>query len=348
MINIQFRLGYWDRVSAIRAINRLIPAMVWFRRVAWALLIAAAAALFISLDWALFLFFLPIIWFAVVSIIPLYTAWVSRTLPAFQHQDLTFTPEGIEIRGAGSGVVQWEAVIRFAETKKFLLLFYSSQVAWAIPKMHFPKDINHQLSDFIIGHICSADLIPATIPPESKSDSHMVAEYTTSIRECYQAIMAGSKHGPAMWPFYLLVLALISWTVIIPTWKQWHESGSANVSFTSALLGLMPLIVILCCRPLSSLWTAYRMIKTNRAAGGVLRIELSESGLRIMTGLSNNFFEWPSFLKIVEDGRFFLFYLSKIQFFFAPKRALDITAISIIRRILQDRVDQNRASLLSN
>ena len=292
------------------------------------------------------LFLVPAVLLPLLWLMPLYMAWISRALPALQNQSLTFAADGVEVEsGAGQGILRWAAVTRFAETKKFLLLFISSQCACAIPKVAVgDAAAARHLADFITEQLSTADGAPPTPSPDPE-DVLLVAEFTPDLREVYHAVMAASRHGPALWPAYLLMLAVVGWTTIVPLWRRWQLGDLANASIYVTLLGLFPLILILSIRPLASLWAAHRHVKTNRSAAGVQRIAIAERGLQISGPYSSGFFEWSVLFKVAEVERFFLFFLTKAQPVFLPKRALEARAVDTIRALARRRVPHNRLAL---
>lgn len=109
----------------------------------------------------------------------------------------------------------------------------------------------------------------------------LVAEFRSDVREVYHAVMASSRHGPALWPAYVLMLAVVGWTTIAPLWRRWEVGDLANASIAVTLLGLFPLILILAIRPLASFWAAHRYVKTSRLATAVQRITVAETGIQI-------------------------------------------------------------------
>jgi hypothetical protein len=266
-------MGFWRRAAAARAINSVLPAVILFRRAAWvSLALAVSAALSGYGVFVGFLLLLPAVVLPLFWLMPLYMAWGSRALPALQSQNLTFAADGVEVEsGPGKGILRWGAVTRFVETKRFLLLFTSSQCACAIPKVAIGDPaVTRKLAEFIKERLSATDSAPLTSSADPEGVL-LVAEFTTDVREVYHAVMAASRHGPALWPAYMLMLAVVGWTTIAPLWRRWQAGDLANASISVTLLGLFPLILILSIRPLASLWAAHRHVKTNRSASGVQR-----------------------------------------------------------------------------
>lgn len=165
------------------------------------------------------------------------------------------------------------------------------------------------------------------------------------MREVYHAVMASSRHGPALWPAYVLMLAVVGWTTIAPLWRRWEVGDLANASIAVTLLGLFPLILILAIRPLASFWAAHRYVKTSRLATAVQRITVAETGIQIAGPFSSGFFEWSVLFKVAEAERFFLFFLTKAQPIFLPKRVLEGTAVDTIRALVRRRVPHDRLAI---
>lgn len=349
--SVRFTTSYRDLYRALRAINRAVPMVQRIRRVAFALLALGIAALVAAMftPWsralvtlAMLLIFVPLIVLPIQLVLPAYMAWLTRRQSALWQgeQELEFTDEGIRSRGTAlAGFTRWEAIMRVAESRDFILFFSSDQCGYFVPKAALPDEHSaRELAAFIRDHAGRPSRgDAATSEPRSEFTSAPTVRVTfePDAAEMSRAAMAVAYRTGQLWPVYGFVLLLVSCTTGPTIYRQWSEGGWASVSISGLLLGLMPLFIVLAAGPLAARFAARRQIRTGPSTSGPQTISVHDEGIVAGGALYNGDFRWASLQRVEETNEFFLFLLSKAQGVYLPKRTLPEGDVTLVRQLVR-------------
>ena len=80
--------------------------------------------------------------------------------------------------------------------------------------------------------------------------------------------------------------------------------------------------------------------------GVTQRIVVTDDGIRVRGRITATDVRWDMLTRVVETRRFFLFFLSKIQAVYLPKRAIQPEEVDVLRRTLRQHIEGRATELL--
>lgn len=336
MTTVAFRSGYWDTVRAVRSINHALPRVRVLKRLSYACLgvFVVLAILRVPAEWTVVVLVPPVILFSGLWLLPLYAAWITWKAPSWQaEQRFTFTPTGIDASGlATQGHLQWSAITRVSETRRHFVLFTSGQWGFAIPKKALPDEASvTAVRALLLEHAGKGGDAPATGMEEPLPPGAIVAEFEWEPGELYRAIRAVSRHGPALWPIFLVLAVLAWWLGAGEAVRQWRAGGWQAMNGWSLAVALFPIAFTAAAIPLSAAFAAWSLRRGSRVHAGVQRVVIAADGIRTRGSLYSGTVGWGALVKAVETAEFFLLYVGKAQAVIVPKRGLDPDQLRQVR-----------------
>jgi hypothetical protein len=157
--------------------------------------------------------------------------------------------------------------------------------------------------------------------------------------------MAAAKKDSSYWLMYVLMGVLVLANTVPYAMNQWRRGGWSAISLRVILLGVAPLLLMIVFVPLAAKWAARRQLRTGPTTQGVQRIGVGDWGLAISGPLYNGEIAWSSMMRANETPEFFLFFISKLQAFFIPKRLLSEADTVRVRELVGAGLG-NKAELL--
>ena len=352
---VRFRVSYGELYRALLAINGAIPRVQRIRRVArWlalASLVPFVGMFFVPsrtggllLMVAVVLLFFPLIVFPIHLALPAYMAWLTRRQSALWagEQEFAFSDAGIRTRGAAAtGALRWDAIMRVAETSRFILFFTSDQCGYFVPKSALGSaNEAADLADFIRAHAgqpgtgtsLELDALSTFSPPRVSST------FEVDPRELAQVSMLISRRSGVLWPIYLFMLVIVGLMTGPTVYRQWVAGGWHGVNLPNLVVGLLPLLIVVASGPLSARYAARRQLRTSPSAMGPQTVSLHEEGIRAGGALNNGEFRWATLHRIEETDVYFLFMLSKVSGIWLPKRTLSADDVGVVRQLAREKL----------
>jgi hypothetical protein len=153
------------------------------------------------------------------------------------------------------------------------------------------------------------------------SAPHIAARFRWEPREAYRALTQSARRGLPLWPLYLsfLVLAAINAGPVLV--RQWERGGWAAVDARFLAWTLAPVLLLALMVPVTALWVAYGGPRPGDSDDEQL-VAVGPDGVRASTRLFAGELRWSAVTKAVETPDFFLFFRSRMQAIYVPKRAL--------------------------
>jgi YcxB-like protein len=331
-VTLSYQLGFAEHVRALWAINSARPIERWLKRISLLCLVlgfALPVAGVLSVNIGVFLLFVPLFVYPFGWLFPIYVAWLQRRGGKAWQGELRYS-FGPVIVARGQGMessISWKAITRVAESKHFFLLFMSNQCAVILPKRAIgdPLKVSHLRSVFRARAGISPTDPEAVSPsaPSGAKPSVVEVKFSWGTREGYRAVRAMTKHGPALWPWYLIIFLLIASTSGQSVFKQWSTQGWAGIDLIQLAWTAALVVIFLAITPLASLWSAWSYRRSSRTADGEQFIAFRDDGLELAGPLYRGHIAWGSIMKAVETPEFLLLYLTRIQGLFVPLRVMD-------------------------
>jgi hypothetical protein len=125
------------------------------------------AALLSNLAWIVGF---PVFWLVGIPLAQRWSAYRTfRSTPAVRGELVyTFDHDRITVAGGlSSGILDWKAIVRFAETRDLFLLFLSGQIAHFIPKSAFDSEADVKAFRALVVENVHARSGPALQHPEA-------------------------------------------------------------------------------------------------------------------------------------------------------------------------------------
>jgi hypothetical protein len=168
----------------------------------------------------------------------------------------------------------------------------------------------------------------------------MTFSFPLTFSEHYRAYRTAFHRKPSAWLSYaFFVLLPIGIGAAAMIFRDWtledvlRENGLLLVAGPAFVVLLVPLLHRL----------NVRQARTgNRTVEGVQHLMMGAEGFRAWGALYNTAVLWSAVYEVVETRRYFLIYLSELQFFFLPKGAIaeqaDVEAVrQLVSTALGDR-----------
>jgi hypothetical protein len=340
-ILVRFTTSYRELVAALRAINRAVPLMRRIRRLSWAAIVITAlliAANVITVWSASAVLFVPALMLFLAWVMPFQLAWMTRRRSPYWtgEQYFEFTAAGIRVgTSASESFLAWDAIMRTAEGRRFFLFFSSDQAGHFVPKRVLLPVQEAQLHELFESRASKAG---AGAPSYALANAPVVVEarFEYESAEAARAGMVAARKAGGLWISYAVISALVLWNTVAPAYAQWQRGGWRAISLPLLVLGMAPWLIIVLALPLASRWAARRALRTGPSTRGTQRVGVAEWGLRVTGPLHSGELKWPAFMRAVETEEFFLFFISKVQPIFVPKRLLTAAELEQVRALTRD------------
>lgn len=339
-MTVRFTPSRRQLTRAIRAINGTIPRIRIMRRLSWAALFVTIALILarrLSFEAAVALLFIPGLTLFILWMMPGHMARLSwSNSPVWRSEHVfTFSPAGIDVSTGTTGAhTAWPAIVRTAETPEFFLFFSSEQAGRFVPKQGISLLDVETIRDMFATYAGKAGATePATPSADIVGDAVVQVSFEHDPREVARAGMATARKSGTLWMPYAAMVLIVGWNTVPMVYRQWKRGGIESVSIPLLLLGLFPLFLILIGPPLAARWAARREIRTGPSSRGMQRVGVADWGLQIAGPSYSGTLQWDAFMKVSETPEFFLFFLTKLQPVYIPKRVLSVADSERIRTL---------------
>jgi hypothetical protein len=340
-ISVRFTTSYRELVAALRAINRVVPLMRRIRRLSWvaiAVIVFLVAANLVPFVTAAGIIFLPALMLFLGWVMPFQLAWMTRRRSPYWmgEQLLEFTAGGIRVgTSASESVLGWDAIMRTAEDRRFFLFFSSDQAGHFVPKRALSPDQQVHLRALFEERAGKASAVPSSATPAS-TPAVVEAHFEYDSAEAARAGMVAARKAGGLWISYAVIGAIVLWNTIPPAYAQWQRGGWRAISLPLLALGMAPWLLLLLALPLAARWAARRALRTGPSTRGTQRVGVAEWGLQVAGPMYSGELKWPAFMRAVETDEFLLFFISRLQPIFIPKRLLSAAELEQVRALTSD------------
>lgn len=337
---MRFTSSYRELVAALRAINRAVPLVRRMRQLAW-IAIAIVAVLIVAnvltFRGSLGVLFVPGLILLLFWLMPFYLAWMTqRSSPYWTGEQLVeLSDEGIRIGSAASETfVEWAAIMRTTEDRRFFLFFSSDQSGQFVPKRVLATDEQSRVRQLFRDN-AGEERVGAhgTASAPSSEPPAVEVRFELEAAESARAGMVAARKAGALWVWYVVILGIVLWTTMPTAYAQWQRGGWGAISVPMLLLGMAPLLIVFAAGPLVARLAARRALRTGPSTRGSQAVGVAEWGIRVAGPMYTGELRWLAFMKAVETDEFFLFFISKLQPVFIPKRLLTPAGADIIRNL---------------
>jgi hypothetical protein len=165
----------------------------------------------------------------------------------------------------------------------------------------------------------------------------LTVTFTPTAMDYLCANYALKNRSAATWGVYFLVgvFPLLVLTLFLLLTFEFQQKLIPDALWIPGLLLCGPLLMFVIV-PVATWVKVVVALHNTPAAQGPTKYMVGEDGVCIANGLTRTEMKWPTFLKVAETGRFFLFYISPQLARFLPKRALpDPDDLHELRQILR-------------
>lgn len=346
MITIRYSLGFREHVAMVRAINSVLPRVRAMKAIAWLVAVVFLVTLpmpSVSVSVSGFLALIPLVILPIAYLSPVYMTYlVRRGSPQWAGEHcLTLDETGIEgSNGGATSYISWEAIIRVADTPRFLLLFTGPQVAYGIPKRAIVEDVDspdvlEYLRTRAGRQLAGTPPVPALITGEPR----VTADFGWQTWEAFLALWSINRRAIRVWLIATFAAAIGLFGIGESILFQQQQGRGVVISASLVTWSVMPLLFMLLIYPVISLvyaiWLPRRMPSV-----GAQRVVVTDDGIRVRGRITAADVSWSMLTRVVETRRFFLFFLSKIQAFYIPKRSLQPQDIGALRTILRQHINE--------
>jgi hypothetical protein len=345
MIVTTFSTSYREQLLATYAINGVMPTQRRIRRVSYALLAAAAVGTLVGLSPVAMILvaFFPLIALPIALLLPPYLVWLSRGgSPMWRApQRVVLGDYGMEHSAAtASGMVAWSSIARVAETRRFFLFFTSPQCAHFLPKRAIAATDLPAVREYAERAGQPGSSAPPPTDEDGADTTVATATFDYEPGQAYRAMRLVSRYGASQWYLYLFMVVLVAWTSGPSLVQQWREGGIGNVNLYQLVIALTPLLIIVAIGPAATWWQVRRQLSTGPTVRGLTSIAVTEGGVRASSASSESVVPWDAMHRAIETEEFFLFFVTKMQAIYLPKRYLGHPAdAELIRRLAARRLD---------
>jgi hypothetical protein len=344
-ITVRYTLGFREHVAMVRAINAVLRRVRRLKAIAWLCAIAFLVTLpvaSVSMSTSAFLLLIPLVILPIIYLAPVYGTYLSRrgNTQWDAEQSLTLDDRGIDAsNGTATSFISWEAVIRIADTPRFLLLFTSPQVAYGMPKRAIPDGISapavleymrHRAGRQFTGALPDLTLITGS--------PTIVADCDWQTWEAFLAFWSISRLSFSLWVMAAAGLAIGAVGIGESIVFQHQQGRAATVGASLVIWSAMPLLLILLIHPVTALIYAIWLPRVNPSIGA-RRIVIADDGIQVRGRITAADVRWSTLTRVVETRRFFLLFLSKIQAIYIPKRVLQPADTEVLRTLLRRHIN---------
>ena len=351
-VSVLYTTSLGEMSRALRAVYYSIPIMRMLQRLSWLMIVVVVVlvvANVVSGSLAITLLFVPGLIVLIFWSMPFYLAgMLRRNSPYWAHDiHIEFSPAGIRSGSGGAeAFTEWRAIVRTAETREFLLYFTTAHAGQFIPKRVLSPSEIDQLRILFRQYAGKTGVSPTPTPVVPESAALVQTSYKLEPREITRVAMLATRKVGTMWVWYVLMLLIVSMNVIPTVSRQWRQGGLSAISIPWLLLGLSPLVIIIVGPPLAAWWAAKRHVASGPSMHGAQHVGVAEWGLQVSGPMSNGTLKWSAVMKAIETPEFFLFFLSKLQPVYIPKRLLSDADTVSVRQLARSGLG-SRAQLLS-
>jgi hypothetical protein len=347
---VRFQTSYGELVAALRSVNRAVPRVRVMRRLSWlaiAVITVLVVADILTPRDAVGILFVPALILLLFWALPFQLAWMTRRNSPYWkgEQIFEFSRSGIRAGSVSSdSVTDWAAVMRTGEDRRFFLFFSSDQGAQFVPKRALSPEQQDALRDLLTAY-AGKPSAPAVARPIATAPAVVEVRFELEPAELARVgVLAARKEG-GVWISVAVMTGIVLWSTGPTTYAQWQRGGWSAVSIPLLLLGLSPLLIILLAVPLSARWAARRQLRTGPSSRGLQEIGVADWGIRVAGPMFTGELRWAAFMKATETEEFFLFFLSKLQPLFLPKRLLTAADTRVVRSVVSSGLG-SKAELL--
>jgi hypothetical protein len=351
VITVRYTLGFREHVAMVRSINGVLRRVRRLKAIAWLCAIAFLVTLpvaSVSMSTSAFLLLIPLVTLPIVYLSPVYGTYLSRrgNTQWDVEQSLTLDDRGIDVsNGTATSFISWEAVVRIADTPRFLLLFTSPQIAYGIPKRAIPDDISPPAVLEYMRNRAGRQFTGALPDPALVTGSPtIIADCDWQTWEAFLALWSISRLSFRVWPMAAVGLAIGAFGIGESIVFQHQQGRAVTVSASLLIWSAMPLLLMLLIHPVTALIYAIWLPRVNPSIGA-RRIVVTDDGIQVRGRITAADVRWSVLTRVVETKRFFLLFLSKIQAIYIPKRVFQPDDIEALRTLLRQHVNEHILTL---
>jgi hypothetical protein len=350
-IIVRYTLGFREHVAMVRAINSVLGRVRVLKAAAWLCAIAFVVSVLmmsVSISTNGYLLLIPVVTLPIVYLSPLYLTYLSRrgNTQWDAEQSVSMADRGIDVsNGTATSVISWEAVIRIADTPRFLLFFSSPQVAYGIPKRAIPDDVGTAtVLDYM--RTRAGRLLTGAMPAPAlvTGNPAFAVDCDWQTWEAFLAFWSISRLSFRVWPLATVGLFIGAFGVGESILIQHQQGRAATIGATLLTWSATPLAMLLLIHPVTALINAIWQPRVNPGIHA-RRIIIADDGIQVRSRTTGADARWSVLTRVVETKRFFLLFLSKVQAIYIPKRVLEPGDIEVFRTLLRQHVDEQILTL---